>query len=99
MHEKITLYKIKCNKTCKTKRNALLRSHEEKETRQSKLRSRSYNVYAMQVVARTFNSVLPNINYNYYLIKVRDSKRGEFTTSEATRQCAERRADTRDIAC
>jgi hypothetical protein len=41
MHKNITPYKVKCNKTCKTKRNALLRSREEKETRQMELRSRS----------------------------------------------------------
>jgi hypothetical protein len=45
MYKNITPYKIKCNKTCKTKRNALLRSHEEKEMR----RSRSYRVYAKPV--------------------------------------------------
>jgi hypothetical protein len=39
MHKNITPYKMKCNKTCKTKRNALLRSREE--TRQAELRSRS----------------------------------------------------------
>jgi hypothetical protein len=44
-HKNITPYKIKCNKTCNMKRNALLRSREEKETRQSKLRSRRYHVY------------------------------------------------------
>jgi hypothetical protein len=39
--------------------------------------------------------VLSNINYNYYLIKARDSKRGEFTMRETARQFVN---DTRDIA-
>jgi hypothetical protein len=56
MHKNITPYKIKCNKTCNTKRNALLRSCEEKETRQSKLWSRCYRVYAKQVLTITFSS-------------------------------------------
>jgi hypothetical protein len=33
MHKNITPFKDKHNKTCKTKKSALLRSHEEKETR------------------------------------------------------------------
>ena len=37
-HKNITPYKIKCNNTCNTKRNALLRSREEKETSKSRLR-------------------------------------------------------------
>ena len=36
-HKNITPYKIKCNNTCNTKRNALLRSREEKETPKSRL--------------------------------------------------------------
>jgi hypothetical protein len=36
-HKNITTYKIKCNNTWNTKRNALLRSHEEKETSKSRL--------------------------------------------------------------
>jgi hypothetical protein len=47
MHKNITPYKIKCNKTCKTKRNALLQSHEEK-----KCRTRSYG---WEVSAFTLN--------------------------------------------
>jgi hypothetical protein len=39
--------------------------------------------------------MLSNINYNYYLIKARDSKRSEFTTHEITRQRAN---DTRTRA-
>jgi hypothetical protein len=50
-HKNITPYKIKCNKTCKTKRNVLLRSLEEKETR----RSRSYRVYTKRVLTITFS--------------------------------------------
>ena len=44
-HKSITPYKIKCNKTCNMKKEPLLQSREEKETRQSKLRSRRYHVY------------------------------------------------------
>jgi hypothetical protein len=36
-HQNITPYKIKCNNTCNTKRNALLRSREEKEASKSRL--------------------------------------------------------------
>jgi hypothetical protein len=61
-HKNITPYKIKCNKTCNTKRNALLRSREEKETSNSKLRSRRYRVNVKQVLTITFSSTLSNIN-------------------------------------
>jgi hypothetical protein len=52
------------------------------------------------VIVRTFNSILLNINYNFYLVLIksvtltlnivsmRDSKRGEFTTRETARQHA-----------
>jgi hypothetical protein len=49
----------------------LLWSREEKEMRRSKPRSRSYNVYATLVIVRTFNSILSNINYNYYLVLIK----------------------------
>jgi hypothetical protein len=68
--------------------------------RRSKPRSRSYNIYVTLVIVRTFNSILLNINYNFYLVLIksvtltlnivsmRDSKRGEFTTRETARQHA-----------
>jgi hypothetical protein len=40
----------------------------EKERLKSKLRSRSYHIYAKRLLIGTFNSTLSNINYNNYLV-------------------------------
>ena len=44
-----------------------------KEMRKSELRSRGYDVYATQVIVRTFNSTLSNINYNCYLVLIKSA--------------------------
>jgi hypothetical protein len=88
MHKNITPYKIKCYKSEQYKIESASTVTREYETRRSELRSISYRVYAKGIWTRAFNSVLSNINYNYYLIKTRDSKGDEFTTNETPRQRA-----------
>jgi hypothetical protein len=41
-----------------------------KEKQKSELWSRSYRIYAKQVLIITFNSTLSNINYIYYLVRL-----------------------------
>jgi hypothetical protein len=41
-----------------------------KEMRKSELWSRSYRIYAKQVLTITFNLTLSNINYIYYLVRL-----------------------------
>jgi hypothetical protein len=88
MHKNITLYKIKHYKNMQDKIELASTVTRGKETRRSELRSTSYRVYAKRIWSRTFNSVLSNINYNYYLIKTRGSKRDKITTSKTTQQRA-----------
>jgi hypothetical protein len=45
----------------------------EKETSNSTLLLRSYNVYATQVIVRTFNSTSSNMNYNCYLVLIKSA--------------------------
>jgi hypothetical protein len=85
MHKSITPYKIKHYKIVQNEIELASTTTRGKETRRSELRSTSYRVYTKQIWIRTFNSVLSNINYNYYLVKARDSKRGEFTMREIAR--------------
>jgi hypothetical protein len=89
MYKNITSYKIKHYKNVQNKIELASVATRGKETRRSELRSTSYRVYAKRIWTRAFNSVLPNINYNYYLIKARDSKRGEFMMRETIQQRAD----------
>jgi hypothetical protein len=58
MHKNITPYKIKHYKNVQNEIELASMATLGKETRRSELRSRSYNVYATQVIVRTFNSTL-----------------------------------------
>jgi hypothetical protein len=64
LHKNIIPYKIKYYKNEQHKIEIASTVMRGKETRRSKLRSRSYNIYATLVIVKTFNSTLSNINYN-----------------------------------
>jgi hypothetical protein len=62
MHKNITPYKIKCYKNMQHKIEFDSTVTRGKETRRSRLQSRSYRVYVKQLLNITFNSTLTNIN-------------------------------------
>ena len=70
LHKNITPYKIKYYKACNKKIKLASIVARGKEMRKSELWSRSYRIYAKQVVTITFNSTLSNINYIYYLVRL-----------------------------
>ena len=70
LHKNITPYRIKYYKACNKKIKLASMVARGKEMRKSELWSRSYRIYAKQVLTITFNSTLSNINYIYYLVRL-----------------------------
>jgi hypothetical protein len=68
MYKNITPYKGKQYKNMQYKIELASKVVREKEMPKSKLRSRSYHIFAKRVLIGAFNLTLLNRNYNNYLV-------------------------------